>query len=442
MEKKIKHSDIGDTVMEIHGFWGPYDAYKSEKWDLPDLKTDEIYRLTKEAGFNVISQSNDDYPGKADNVKKALDFCQKYNMFYLVASSKLKRFKAYHTKDNELFMASEEEICQTLGEVLSHPACFGMEIQDEPLPVAVPEVGEFVRRYKNALKTLGLTDRSYYLNLLPVSGFVSNPPTIEGWQEYVQSAIDHCGRDFVDYDFYPFQKSESGSKDNISPGLYSHLEALYEVVDKNGGDIPMGIAPPVGGNWTEEEDNPANRAPSPEELEWEIGVSLAFGVTRFEYFTLCNPHSFLKYMPHGQTGVFNPDGSKGKLYDAVKRSNEQIIAVDEYLLKSKNKQVMFLKDYPSEIDYRYKDHINDKNSSYKELVSVDGDGAIIGCFDYKGKTALYVVNTFKKAQTLTLNFDIERKVKLVNRMDGVVDKTEKTVSLNLGKAEATLVIVE
>lgn len=439
--KPIKKTDLGETVMPILGFWGPPDAYKSGDWNLPDLKTDQIYQWIKEAGFNTLLQGNDMWPKKKESVEKTLDLCEKHNLFYYVAVPELTRFKAYHAQDAEFSPATEQEIEEMITPFIGREGCIGLDIIDEPLPIALSEVGDFLKKYKNVLKKLGLTDKEYFINLLPVGSFVSRPPSIEGWQGYLQSYLDNVTKDYIGYDNYPFQ-TPGISKDNISPGLYNHLEGLIEVVDKNGGNIPMSFCAVTGGNWTEEEDNPGNRAPSPEELEWEVNTVLAFGVKRLIYFTLCNPHSYLKYMPHGQTGIFNPDGTKSRLYHAVRRCNEQVQAVDEYLLKAKNKQVIFVGDVPTRVEYRYKDHINDKDSSYMELVWVEGEGVIIGCFEYNGKSAFYVVNTYKKEQTVTLHFNGRKEMRLVKRNDGARKTVAQDLALKLGKGEATLVIVD
>ena len=77
-EKKIiKFEDLGDTVMPILGFWGPWDAGVDQFGNkYPHLRTDEVYKLAKEAGINITQQSNDSYPERKELVEQALDFCQ------------------------------------------------------------------------------------------------------------------------------------------------------------------------------------------------------------------------------------------------------------------------------------------------------------------------------------------------------------------------------
>ena len=80
-------------------------------------------------------------------------------------------------------------------------------------------------------------------------------------------------------------------------------------------------------------------------------------------------------------------------------------------------------------------------NSFRELKSftASNDNAMIGCFDYKGKTALYVVNceTTKK-QTVTLDFADKYGYEVIQRGESV-KVAGKTMKLTLESGEGVLV---
>jgi len=97
--------------------------------------------------------------------------------------------------------------------------------------------------------------------------------------------------------------------------------------------------------------------------------------------------------------------------------------------------------------------INDENASeyvtgstgYKEVKSVDGTNALIGCFNYFGKTALLVVNcNVSESQKITVNFNNAQSVKVIEH-DCSTDMSNSQVeslALTIGAGQSALVIVE
>lgn len=441
MDKKsiLKLEELGKTVMPIVGFWGPPDEAIWNGNVYPSLKTDEVFARIKESGINLFLQDNDPYDKKKDSVEKTLELCEKYNLFYYVSTAHaLRNFRAYHNQDGASEIPTAERIAKEIQTYITHSACAGLFVVDEPSKQSLSDIGCFIENYKTALNILGIKDKGYYVNLLPVCSFIG-APTIECWEQYLERAVLDAKLEYLSYDFYVFQ-TPGISKDNVSAGLYSHMEAAKEISDKYG-NIPYGVCVPTGGYWKEEADNVGTRRPEPEEIEWIVNTHLAFGCKMITYFTLCNPISFFKYLPHGATGILSPDGEKSTLFDAVKNANEQVAAVDEYLLKSINKHVLAIGDIPSKFEYLYGKHIKTKDSSYQELVFVEGDGVLIGCFDYEGCSAFYVVNTFKKEQKIKLVFNGLKVMKLVDALQGerIVEQSE--LELLLEKGKATLVII-
>ena len=108
--------------------------------------------------------------------------------------------------------------------------------------------------------------------------------------------------------------------------------------------------------------------------------------------------------------------------------NKQIRAVDQVLMNSKNKGIIVTDD-------KSKEHFANceymlKENKWRELESASGN-LMIGCFNYQGHSAFYVVNyDNESAQKTTLKFSDKYK------MD--VTQGAKTKSFNTDKLDLTL----
>ena len=87
--------------------------------------------------------------------------------------------------------------------------------------------------------------------------------------------------------------------------------------------------------------------------------------------------------------------------------------------------------------------------SYKELLSAEANHALIGCFDYNGKTALYVVNNAiaddtivgcTAADTVKLNFEGSISGYTLNGEEKK-EFSASSVSFDLGAGEGMLVVL-
>ena len=83
----------------------------------------------------------------------------------------------------------------------------------------------------------------------------------------------------------------------------------------------------------------------------------------------------------------------------------------------------------------------EKLATFRELVSVEADNALVGCFDYFGKSAFYVVNNDTTVkQSIKLNFDDNYGYEVIQR--AVSKQTGgKQLSLTLETGEGVLVVL-
>ena len=81
------------------------------------------------------------------------------------------------------------------------------------------------------------------------------------------------------------------------------------------------------------------------------------------------------------------------------------------------------------------------SASYNELTSASGN-ALIGCFDYKGKTALYVVNyDYSNSGDVTLTFNGTKNItKIENAKETTT--TVSSITLNMTAGEGILLVIE
>ena len=80
--------------------------------------------------------------------------------------------------------------------------------------------------------------------------------------------------------------------------------------------------------------------------------------------------------------------------------------------------------------------------SYRELTSISGGDCVVGCFDYKGGTALYVVNYNRKEKAdITLHFDRDDYRYTVTQRAESVDVVGNAVPLRLDAGEGALIVL-
>lgn len=170
----------------------------------------------------------------------------------------------------------------------------------------------------------------------------------------------------------------------------------------------------AGGQWNDGAVELPNRDPYPSagETTFDVNIALAYGCKAIQYFPLIQPTHF-SYAPNGtynfnRNGILGANGEKTMWYEPVQAANAQIAAVDHVLMNSASigliahgeKAIVLAK---ADDEEKRPEFIQE--GSFRQLTSVEGDDCYIGCFDYKGGTALYVVNYDRKAQAnISLKF--------------------------------------
>jgi hypothetical protein len=136
-------------------------------------------------------------------------------------------------------------------------------------------------------------------------------------------------------------------------------------------------------------------------------------------------------------------GKKNRWYFYTQKLTKQIEAVDHVLMNSANMGILACGAQATSLCAQVKDKEGYlKGNSWRQLKSVSGDSAFVGCFDYLGGTALYVVNSSRnnRANT-TLQFDNNYCYDVIQRgQSATVVGTRMT--LNLQPGEGVLVVLK
>ena len=421
----------GSDVMPIGVWWGPYyhGVGSMNGNNLPDYLTDEYFKILLDLGVNFITVSNDNYPVggvKADSVMKALELSEKYNLGYFVYDSFIKDI---HNKD---------EMVNEIKNYINSDACLGIHLIDEP---TADKFNGFKDAYQ-IFEELDFKDKVLYTNLFP--NYVKNcsgTKEVMMWKDYIDLFLETTNQKFLSFDHYPF--SEAGEGIGSKSQFFNALFEAKEVADKH--KVPMWVFIQAGGQWNDSRKFDREFLPDYEseaEFLWNVNINLAFGAKAIQYFLYIQPYyyGYAKDDLYDTThnSLLGASGKKNEWYYYAEKMNKQINAIDEVLMNSSNEGIIAIGE-------NAKRNIIDHEtlSNYYELIDVDAKDVIIGCFNYKGKTALYVVsNNVDEKQTCTLKFDNKYSYSVIQRaIEKEVTMTD-SINLTLEKGEGILVVIE
>ena len=194
----------------------------------------------------------------------------------------------------------------------------------------------------------------------------------------------------------------------------------------------------VGGLW----EGIGNRLPDEREFMWNINTMLAYGCKGLSYFTGVQS-TYHMDNPFGNEGLIAVDGEKTRYWYYSKSLYKHISAVDGILMNSANMGIIATGTSPDAISDSFNGKkIIDVYSSFREVKGVSSESALVGCFDYKGRTALYVVNNSFIADGKTkISFDGNYNMDVIQQ--GIVRKvTGSAVTLDLCGGESALILLK
>lgn len=431
-------SQLGDEVMPISGWVSPPPEYTSRGQSYPTRITDLHYSLMKNAGLNMILGHREDISRDKEAIT-AIELAKKYGIVYFPYDSTLSEWAELPA---DKIQADIVNIRKTIRKKLelykTYPAFGGLRFKDEPGTRLYKGMGLVSAVYKEEAKALKI-NAPLYVNLFPIyakpilleNGFTDTIPALTrtdlDYDAYLDEFLDSYKPEFLSYDYYPF----TYEKEIVMDDYFVNLSMANKKAIEN--KIPFWVFIQAGGEW---DDSTAQsvRVPNETDILWNVNTCLAYGAKGIQYFTYFQPPEY-SHLPSENIGLINKEGQKNPMYDYAARANRQIAAVDNVLMKSANMGVIQIGNSPALIPNE------GKIEKFRELIQADGGDAIIGCFDYMGKTALYVVNNSVAGDTESqISLSFEGKIKANVVQEGTTVSVNGTkITLNLLPGEGALI---
>lgn len=420
----------GKDVMPISGYCGPFNTeFSTDGISLPNYISDEFMQPLAECGLNLFHQANINYTYSPEDVEKFMELGEKYRLGIFVYDSEI----CMRTGENTL---SLKEMDKRINEYQNYPAFCGVYVVDEPgtsyflselttqrnLPDYVPVF--------NNLKELNVVGAG---NLNPVW----HEYDYEAYNRYVEEYITTCNPPYVSFDHYVWDA------DRTQAGFLYNIDVIRHYCLKY--NVPFWSYVQAGGQWNDSaaKFDSVDYFPSEGQLHWSVNTALACGAKGIEYFMAIQPHYFAyadsTEFDVQRNGLLSCWGTKTQWWYYAKNANAQVAAVDDVLMNSASKGVLVSGKVATADTERCKFVLD--GGSFREVESVEGN-AMVGCFNYQGKTALYVVNyETEYAQKVTLNLYDSYNVKLVQKAEET-RLNAKNLVLDMQPGEGVLVVFE
>lgn len=416
----------GTDVMPIGGFYGPMPSTSSVNGiAMPDYVTEEYFKMIADCGVNLITYSLTNYSDAPEYAVKMLEFGEKYGVGITVNDSGIS------TKNPDVTVA---DIDARLKLYMDYPAFCGVYVIDEPGSATYPgPSGVMIADVAKKMKLLSELGVWTYGNLLPCY----NESYREKYDDYVEEWLSTTNAKMLMWDHYVHDKGVQKVDYFYSLSYGREKAAKY--------NVPFWTFIQAGSHWeagTKKEDT-NEYYPNEGQFMWNVNTSLAYGAKGLSYFPLLQPQYFApaasKPYDFERNGLIGASGNKNRWWYYAQNMNAQIRAVDEVLMNSVNKGVIVTSDQAKKDNGDSSCII--KGKSWRELTNVTGD-AMIGCFNYQGKSAFYVVNyDMEYAQKITLEF--------YDDCDFTVTQNTETskfdgngIELTMAPGEGVLVVME
>lgn len=425
----------GDDVMPIAAYYGPYASnFSIDGQSLPDYVTDEYWKLMADCGINLMSHSITDYARAPQTIQKNLDFGEKYNIAVVVDDSTVRNMA-------DLEEISLEKVTAQLSKYMNHPAFGGLYVVDEPMTsyfLPADDLARELYRYEDIspllLEEVGIF---CYENANNSSRGDSER---ENYERYLREYCDVLHPTYLSFDRYPFDIEQQGFEQRY----FFDLAKVRKVAQEY--NIPFWSFMGAGNYWNGEEYSEEKYyGPNEGQFHWCINNSLAFGAQGISYFPFIQPYHYAygkgdigDEWLFERSGMIGAWGNKNRWYYYAQNISSHLKAIDEVLMNSVSKGVIASGEETKE-RLALATEAMLEGTSWRELESVEGE-AVIGCFNYQGNTALYVVNFYDSyAQEITLDF--QGKCNFTKIQDAKSEQLSgEEITLDLAAGEGALLV--
>ena len=426
----------GKDVMPVGAYYIPYSStYSYNANDLPNYISDEFYKKIADSGINLLMHSVTDYTDAPDLVRKNLDLGAKYNIGVLVDDAKI-------TGQAGQASISLEDVTTRLSEYMNHPGFAGLYVTDEPTALytyTIYNENNTIEKYGTLSQMLNDEVGIFcYTNAFHSGGSEKEKAVYE---RYIEDIYNTMHPQYLSFDRYVFDKTHA----KLMRNFFYDLEIMRKVSQKY--NVPFWTYIGAGSQWNDgmqRFDSETPYYPNEGQFDWSVNVALAFGAQGVQYFPLIQPHFFAwsetEPFDFERNGIFGAWGNKTQWYYYAQDMNKHIAAIDEVLMNSVNKGVIASGEKAIK-ETSYAETAMMKGTSWRELKSIEGD-ALVGCFNYQGKTALYVANySYDYAQEVELKFNGNYKFAVIQNAE-TKHYTGKGITLDMYAGDGVLVVFE
>lgn len=383
----------GKDVMPLFGYHGPSVLdWSQDGIALPEMINEETYKMIADCGINLISYSFTDQNNAPEIVEQMMDLAYENGVGSFVFDSAISN--AYG--ENSI---SVDKMAEHISEYVNHPGFAGMYLIDEPgthkYNIANGHyVSDYPELYDKLVRQIGVP---VYFNLLPITEMDKK----EDYIAYVEEYLTTVKPTYLCYDKYPFEEANQGKEDVYfwNLGLMRDYAQQY--------NIPLWTFMQCGDQWYLTKDT-EKYWPTQGQYYWQVNTNLAFGVQGIQY------HTLLEYIHSAwaetemfdsyRSGLIGLLGNKNQWWYYTQEINKHVAAIDHVLMNSVNVGVIASGEKATWATRLCSDKTMMEGTSWRELKNVEGE-ALVGCFNYQGKTALYVANySTEYAQKIKLSF--------------------------------------
>ena len=421
----------GKDVMPVGGYYGPYSAaYSPDAQPLPNFRTDEYMKAIADAGVNMIIHTSGDTSGSSG--KKLLDLAAKYGVGVYVHDTSILKMRTQES-------ISVAAINEKLSAYRNHSAFCGIYMVDEPGGLTYKynvsgRVDDNMEDYIELTRIIKEEfDVDFYSNLIRIEAKSQE----EAYEGYLKEYCESMHPTYMSFDLYLWEDGNTKSIYLFNTAMAREYAQKYK--------IPFWSYIQCGKDFEQKVDDDFVPGPHEGQFDWSINVSLAMGAQGIEYFTLFQPHYFSEVGEDGGyrfdvSGMIGAKGNKNQWYYFAQDISKQISAVDAVLMNSVNKGVLASgKEARSDIsDAR---GVMMEGTSWRELADIEGN-TLVGCFNYQGKTALYVVNyDHEYAQDIKLKFHDKYNMQVTQ--DGETDYLNtSSLTLKMKAGDGALIVLQ
>ena len=285
------------------GFWnyvkcGTFDLSAVDQWK--DLN------MNLPMSFTYVNGRD-----KKEDMIAVLDKCQELGLKLIVCDDRT-HFRTYQKLGAKAFKKGVEEAFSDFG---THPANFGFFVGDEPTPF---ENGDYIQTVKTVLEVA--PNLIPFANIVPYWGGGSDYDMLVGAPEekhtfLVEELLKQTKMPLLCYDQYSQCLTDNQNKECGINSYFLVLDKYREITDKYG--IPFYSSLLACGHWD-------FRAPSEDDIRWQIYTSIAHGARGIMWFHLYQYNAGTSYV---QNPIIGSKRLTTPTYDAIKR---QQYIFDEY----------------------------------------------------------------------------------------------------------------